>query len=210
MHTEPSLRQRKTLESSLKPANLLLLEADSKPCLSTLGFTSDLLCKYSPVHVNELQALPSSIVDNSPAALLVSSETLTNALLQCLLGVLEHTPIPIAVCVRMHNPLTMKAALRAGVAAYIVDEVQIERLPVIIELAMERFEQWQTLRSQLKATELKLAERKLIEKAKGILMQQKRLSEAEAYAQMRRSAMNQGESLGRLAQNMIDVFEMLD
>ena len=95
-------------------------------------------------------------------------------------------------------------------SSYVVDDAQVHRLPVIIDLAIARFEKMNGISAELEQTKEKLSERKIIERAKGIIMQQKNLTEDEAYVQMRKSAMNKGQSIAELSRHIISVFDLLD
>jgi len=90
-----------------------------------------------------------------------------------------------------------------------VDDLQPKRLVSIINIALARFEQHQHLVQELTETKNKLEQRKILDKAKGILMQQKSITEQDAYALIRKMAMDKGEKLEKVAQNIIDVFSML-
>ena len=92
---------------------------------------------------------------------------------------------------------TIQAALKAGVSAYIVAGMQADRLQPILDVAVARFEQDRALREELRDAQTKLAERKVIERAKGILMEQKGVGEEEAYRLMRKLAMDRNRSCSR-------------
>lgn len=119
-------------------------------------------------------------------------------------------PVPTVVLVEKDSPGMIEAALDAGVSSYLICPVSEDRLVVAIELAEQRFNRWQALQQELQAAKAKLSERKLVERAKGILMQQKQLSEDEAYKQMRKAAMDNGVPIVKLAKKIILVFEMMD
>ena len=103
---------------------------------------------------------------------------------------------------------TIQAALRAGVSAYVVAGMQPDRLQPILDVALARFEQERALRDELKDTQDRLAERKVVERAKGLLMEQKRVSENEAFRMMRKLAMDRNRQLVEIAQQIIDIAEM--
>ncbi|MBI3496773.1 MAG: ANTAR domain-containing protein, partial [Proteobacteria bacterium] len=103
----------------------------------------------------------------------------------------------------------MRAALEAGVSAYVVDGLSVERVRPIVEVALARFEQWQALRRELDQAQTNLAERKLIERAKGIVMKQRRCTEDEAYALLRKLAMDRNQRLAQVAESVITMAELL-
>ena len=154
--------------------------------------------------------LISQVELNKPDILVLSVDFLDAATLEQLIKIHDTCPLPVAVFAKQHSPQVLKTVISAGVSSYVVDDAQAHRLSVIIDLAIARFEQMNSLSSELEQTKEKLNDRKLIERAKGILMQQKNLSEEDAYSQMRKSAMNQGQSIADLSRKIISVFDILD
>lgn len=156
--------------------------------------------------LNSSDSLLSNVLQHEPSALVVVVDKLSDKSLNELAQTYQCHPLPILVFAGEHAPEALKATVSAGICSYVVDDVQARRLPVIIDLAIERFEQSLGLSTELKLTKQKLDNRKLIEKAKGMLMQQKKVTEEDAYSQMRRSAMNQGITMAELAQRIIKLF----
>ena len=146
----------------------------------------------------------------SPDVLVLSVDFLDVKMLDELIKVNQSAPLPVAVFAKQHAPEVLKTVISAGVSSYVVDDVQAHRLPIIIDLAIARFEQMNSISTELEQTKEKLSERKVIERAKGIIMQQKNLTEDEAYVQMRKSAMNKGQSIAELSRHVISVFDLLD
>ena len=103
----------------------------------------------------------------------------------------------------------MHAAIEAGVSAYVVAGLSAERVKAVLDVALARFEVDQKLRHELSETKLKLADRKVIERAKGLLMERHHCSEDEAYRKLRRLAMDKNLKLSELAQRMLDVADLL-
>ena len=101
-------------------------------------------------------------------------------------------------------------AVEAGISAYIVRGLSSERVKPIIDVAVARFEKIRALHDELGQVRTILAERKIIERAKGILMQQRGCSEDEAYRLLRKSAMNRNRRIVDVARNIIDVGELFD
>ena len=102
-----------------------------------------------------------------------------------------------------HSDTSIEAALQAGVSAYVVDGIDANRLKSILTVAITRFRMDQQLREKLEAAETRLAERKLIERAKSVLMQQHALPENEAYTLLRRTAMQRNTTMAALAVDVI-------
>jgi response regulator NasT len=103
----------------------------------------------------------------------------------------------------------MDAAMEAGVSAYIVAGLQAERIKPVLNVALARFRQEQKLLAELTETRHKLAERKIIDRAKGILMSNQRLTEDQAYQKLRSMAMNKNLKLAEIAQRILDVEDLL-
>jgi response regulator NasT len=129
---------------------------------------------------------------------------------------LEHVVIatrderrPIVMFTNDEDTSHVNEAVAAGVTAYIVDGLSPERIRPILAVAMARFRHQEALLAELDSTRDALHERKLIDRAKGLLMQRQRLTEPEAYARLRKAAMNKGMKLVDIAQQMIDMAELL-
>lgn len=116
---------------------------------------------------------------------------------------------PIVMFTNDSDTRPMTEAVAAGVTAYIVAGLAPERIHPILTVAMARFKQEEALRAELKNARGELKDRKQIDRAKGLLMQRQGLSEQEAYAKLRKVAMNKGVKLSDIAQQMIDMAELL-
>ena len=116
---------------------------------------------------------------------------------------------PVVMFAEDGKPETIRAAIEAGVAAYVVSGLQPERVRPVIDVAIARFGQFQELRSQLDKARASLAERKLIEKAKGELMKRRRIDKETAYGLMRKMAMDQKLRLIDVANRIIEAAELL-
>jgi response regulator NasT len=104
---------------------------------------------------------------------------------------------------------TTTAAIKAGVSAYVVGEVNAERVRPIVEVAIARFGEFQALREELERTQNTLAERKVVERAKGLLMQRRKLDEQTAYATLRKLAMDRNQRLVDVARTLIELSDVL-
>lgn len=115
---------------------------------------------------------------------------------------------PIAMFVDHSDNAAITASIEAGVSAYIVDGLRKDRVRPIVEMAVGRFAAFDKLRRERDEAVSQLAERKIIEKAKGLLMQKRAMTESEAYAALRQAAMRQNRKLAEIAQSVIIAFEM--
>ncbi|WP_332776409.1 ANTAR domain-containing response regulator [Polaromonas sp.] len=116
---------------------------------------------------------------------------------------------PIVLFTNDNDTTHVKDAVAAGVSAYIVAGLSPDRIRPILDVAMARFEHEQGLRRALADVKTELHERKVIERAKGLLMQRQGLSEQAAYDKLRKTAMDKGLRLGDVAQRMLDVADLL-
>ncbi len=123
--------------------------------------------------------------------------------------VAQGEPRPIVIFTDDDASTSMDAAMQAGVSAYVVGAFQAARIKPVIDVALARFRQQQILLAELSETRLKLAERKVIDRAKGLLMRSQRLTEDQAYQKLRTMAMNKNLKLGELAQRILDVEDLL-
>jgi response regulator NasT len=112
-------------------------------------------------------------------------------------------PRPVVVFASRGEPDQIEAALEAGVAAYVVEGLAPARVRPVLEVAIRRFRAFQALRAERDEARATLAERTLIERAKGVLMQRRRLAEPEAYHLMRRQAMDGGQRLVDVARRVL-------
>ena len=104
---------------------------------------------------------------------------------------------------------TIEKVLKAGVHAYIVDGLESERIPPIIETAIFRFKEFQSLRNELIETKATLEDRKIIERAKGLLMEKHNLTEPEAFQTLRKMAMDQNKKMGDVSENIIAMYKFI-
>jgi len=103
----------------------------------------------------------------------------------------------------------VRDAIAAGVTAYVVAGLAPDRVKPVLEVALARFQHEEHLRRELADARNQLSERKAIDRAKGLLMRRQGLSEEEAYARMRKTAMDKGLKLAEVAQRMLDVADLL-
>ena len=116
---------------------------------------------------------------------------------------------PVAMFVDESDGARTRAAIESGMSAYVVDGLQKDRLLPILDAAVARFHMVQRMRAELAETRRALEERKVIDRAKGILMRAKGIGEEEAFGILRKTAMDQGRKLGEVAQALVLAAEML-
>jgi len=144
-----------------------------------------------------------------PDVIVIDTESPTRDVLEHLVIVSQSSPRPIVMFASDSGGEAIREAVRAGVSAYVVDGLDAERVNSIVEVACARFDELQRLKVELADANLKLSERKLVERAKGLLMQSRGLSEDQAYHALRKLAMSKKQRLGDVAQQVIDTAELL-
>ena len=155
-------------------------------------------------------ALLKTIDRLEPDVIVIDTDSPSRDVLEHLVMISQHTPRPVVMFTSDGTPETIRAATRAGVAAYVVDGLDKNRIKTIVEVAVARFEERQDLREQLAEAQSKLADRKLIERAKGLLMKSRNLDEEAAYAALRKAAMDRNLKLSDVAQRIVDAAELLN
>jgi two-component system, response regulator / RNA-binding antiterminator len=129
--------------------------------------------------------------------------------LESLANVSRNDPRPIAMFVDDSDAQLAHQAIKAGVTAYVVDGIGSNSVAPVLSAAIAQFSQFQALRDELAAAKSSLAERKVIERAKGLLMTERGLSEADAYHALRKLAMDRGTRLVDIADQLLTVSKLL-
>lgn len=145
----------------------------------------------------------------APDVVLIDLENPSRDMLEELTLASGPTERPVAVFVDHLDDGVMRAAIEAGVSAYVVAGLSRERIRPVMLAAITRFHMMARLRAELAATKAALDERKTIDRAKGMLMKAKGVGEDEAYAMLRRTAMGQGKKLADVAAALILAAELL-
>jgi response regulator NasT len=153
--------------------------------------------------------LPERISQIQPDMIIIDSESGARDVLEHIVIATRDEPRPIVLFTDDQTTSSVDAAIAAGVSAYIVDGLQAERVKPVLDVAMARFRRERKLLEELSDTRRQLAERKLIERAKGVLMAKNRLTEDAAYQRLRSMAMNKKLKLAEIAQRVLDVEDLL-
>ena len=124
-------------------------------------------------------------------------------------GAHHYKPLPVVLFTEDDNRSIIQQAVRAGVSAYIVDGLDQHRLGSILDVAVARFQETGRLHQELAETRASLADRKNVERAKGILMKQRGIDEPAAYHALRKMAMDKNLRIGQAAENVIAVAALL-
>lgn len=155
-------------------------------------------------------AFPPALERARPDVLLLEARSPSVDLLDRLVDAMGPAGVPFAVFSADSSSQAIEHGVRAGAAAYVVDGLQAARVPAILQVALARFDFISGLRSELGLAQQKLAERKFVERAKGLLMKARNLSEDEAYHTLRRMAMERNRRMGDVAKSVIEMAELLN
>lgn len=161
------------------------------------------------VVVRDMQNLLRRIVDEEPDVILIDLENPNRDVLEQMFQVSRVVRKPVAMFVDKSDRSAIEAAIDAGVGAYVVDGLRKERVQSIVDMTISRFRAFEKLRVELDETRQQLADRKLIDRAKGILMKQRRVTEEQAYDLLRKAAMDANLRVAQVAQSVITAAELL-
>jgi response regulator NasT len=219
-----SCMQRKTLTVSSKPdvvsepalpaAPIRVMLVDESPERTAMLKTSLESSGYEVVEALATSLeLIAAVEQSRPEVIIIDVDSPSRDVLEGLSVMGRDHPRPVVMFANDDDTQTIRAATRAGVSAYVVDGLVPSRVKTIIDVARARFEEHQaelaSLREALQDTQQRLAERKLVDRAKGILMQRKQLSEEAAYRELRELAMRRKLRIGDAARLLIEAADLL-
>jgi response regulator NasT len=159
-------------------------------------------------HLDETARLLARIYAIDPDVVLIDLENPSRDVLEQMFQVSRAVKRPIAMFVDQSDTASIEAAVDAGVSAYIVGNLQKDRIKTILDLTISRFNAFSRLQGELDRAKSALEERKVIDRAKGILMKAKNLSEEAAYGLLRKTAMNENKKIAEVAQSVIMAAEL--
>ena len=161
------------------------------------------------VRIDEMQSLLSRIYALDPDVIVIDLENPSRDILEQMFQVSRAVRRPVAMFVDQSDAASIQASVDAGVSAYIVDGLKKERLKPILDLCISRFNAFAKLQDELDRAKSALEDRKVIERAKGVLMKLKGLTEDEAYVLLRSTAMREKKKIGEIAQSILTASELL-
>lgn len=159
--------------------------------------------------LNEVNELARKIESIAPDVVVIDLENPNRDRLEHYFSLSRALERPIAMFVDRSDGAEIESAVAAGVSAYVVDGLRKERVKPILDMAISRFNAFARLKRELVEARTELEDRKLIDKAKGLLMKTRGLGEEEAYALLRRTAMNQNRKIVEIAQSLITAASLL-
>lgn len=154
-------------------------------------------------------ALPDRLAALAPDVLIVDAESGARDAIEHVVWATRDARRPIVLFTEEHDPAHVREAVAAGVVAYVVAGLAPERVRPVIDVAIARFEHEQGLRRELARAKGQLAERVVVDRAKALLMQRHGLPEPQAYARLRKTAMNQGLTIHEVSRRLLDVADLL-
>ena len=153
--------------------------------------------------------LLSAVIRHGPDIVLIDIDSPDRDTLESLRTVQAHHPRPMVLFSQDDDHRSIRDAVNAGVTAYVVDGLESRRVQPILDAAMAQFARFSELEEELERTRTQLKDRKLIERAKGVLMDQQGISEASAYRAMRDLAMRRNKKLSEIAEGILATVELL-
>lgn len=165
--------------------------------------------EYEVTVIGDVTGLARRLAALQPDVVLIDLESPDRDVLDALTVATGPNDRPVAMFVDRSDDAVMRAAIEAGVSAYVVGGLSRERIRPVLTAAIARFHVVARLRAELATTKAALEERKLLDRAKGMLMKARGIGEDEAYALMRRAAMDQGKKLAEVAAALITAAELL-
>lgn len=186
----------------MKINTIVVSEADeSNSMLEKVLSSSDYKIVFND---SSLQSLLKQAFVEPPELIIINIEKADLSLIEQLKLINQQFPLPVVVFAKDDREDAIEQFIDAGVSAYVVDGLSEQRIIPILKTAVTRFRQYQGIKKELKELKTSLDDRKIIDRAKGILMQQRRCTEDEAYKLLRSNAMNQNTRIAVLAKNLVD------
>jgi response regulator NasT len=194
----------------MKPDDLRIAVVDDSPARAAI--LEDGLREAGHRLITRLSPSPTlmkQLSELDPDVIIIDLVNPSRDSLEQMFQISRHVPRPVAMFVDQSDTPMVEAAIEAGVSAYVVDGLKKERVKAILDMSISRFRAFGRLKDELAQARAELEERKIIDKAKGILMQRRGIAEPEAYALMRKSAMNENRRIADVAQAIITAAELL-
>ena len=188
--------------------SIVVVEKDRKRALMIVDGLPD-AGEFEVFVIAEETGLARRIAERNPDLVLIDAGNPSRDMLEDLTLATEPMQRPVAMFVDRSDTGMTKAAIEAGMSAYVVDGLRPERLKPILDAAIARFHMVQKMRVELAETRRALEERKVIDRAKGILMRARGIGEEEAYGLLRKAAMDQGKKVADLAQALVMAADLL-
>jgi two-component system, response regulator / RNA-binding antiterminator len=191
-----------------KRLSIIVVEKDRERALLIVDGLRD-AGDFDVMVIAEDTGLARRIANRNPDLVLIDAGNPSRDVLEELTLATAPMDRPVAMFVDQSDRAMTKAAIEAGMSAYVVDGLRADRIKPILDAAIARFHMLQKMRIEVAETRRALEERKTIDRAKGILMRARKLSEEDAYALLRKTAMDQGRKLAEVAQALVMTADLL-
>lgn len=199
-----NLHQQRSVATSLGDTSLTILLIEENPVRAAILEDGMLEAGYTQiVHIAEMSNLLHKVYAIDPDVIVIGLENACRDSLEQMFQVSRTVRRPVAMFVDQSDSAMIQAAVDAGVSAYVVNCLKKDRVQPILDITISRFHAFRRLQEELAAAKQALEARKVIERAKGILMREKNLTEEQAYKLMRRTAMSQKRKLFDIAQSVV-------
>lgn len=177
----------------------------------TQAFLSEFACQECEIvaTASATDDLLVAVRRHQPDVVIIDMDAPNRDTLESLRTVQAYNPRPMVMVSQDDDSESIRRAVQAGVSAYVVDGLHRKRVRPILDAAIARFEQYRALECELDKTRTQLAERKLIERAKGLIMAQRGVGEPEAYQLLRKAAMDRNLRVAEIAENIVAAAEIL-
>jgi response regulator NasT len=183
--------------------SIILVEPDRDKANQLVDSLAD--AGYQKIQViTEASSLKRQIAAFNPDIVLIDMANPSRDMLEEIAIASQPLDRAVAVFVDRSDDALTSAAIEAGVSAYVVDGLRPDRVKPVLDAAIARFRIFQRMRTELAETKRALEERKVIDRAKGLIMKAKGIDEDEAYALLRKAAMNQGKRLADVAEALVE------
>lgn len=159
--------------------------------------------------VHDVTGIARRIAEIEPDVIVIDLENPNRDMLESMFQLSRTVKRPIAMFVDRSDRSSIEAAVEAGVSAYVVDGLKKERVKTIMDMAISRFNAFSRMERELEEARSELEGRKIVDRAKGILMKSRGLSEEDAYALLRKTAMNQNRKIAEIAQSLVTAADLL-
>ncbi|RWB76174.1 MAG: ANTAR domain-containing response regulator [Mesorhizobium sp.] len=159
--------------------------------------------------IHDVAGIARRIAEIEPDVIVIDLENPNRDMLENMFQLSRAVKRPIAMFVDRSDQASIEAAVDAGVSAYVVDGLKKERIKPILDMAISRFNAFSRMARELEEARSELENRKVIDRAKGILMKSRGLSEEAAYTLLRKTAMNQNRKIAEIAQSLVTAAGLL-
>jgi response regulator NasT len=159
--------------------------------------------------IHDVAGIARRIAEIEPDVIVIDLENPNRDMLENMFQLSRAVKRPIAMFVDRSDQASIEAAIEAGVSAYVVDGLKKERVKPVLDTAISRFNAFSRMARELEEARSELESRKIVDRAKGILMKSRGMSEEEAYRLLRKTAMNQNRKISEIAQSLVTAAGLL-